>query len=34
MPKEGSSEIIGERNSIYSTDMKYLFNKIFPPLKK
>ena len=34
MPKAGSSGIIVERNSMYLTDMKYQFNKIFPVLKK
>ena len=30
MPKEGSSGVIGERNSMRSTDMKYQFNMIVP----
>ena len=34
MPKEGSSGVIRERNSMWSPDMKYQFNKIFSPLIK
>ena len=29
-PKKGISGVIGERNSMQSTDMKHQFNKIFP----
>ena len=29
MPKEGSSWVMGETESMQSTDMKYQFNKIF-----
>ena len=34
MPKEGSNGVIGERNSMESTDVKYQFNKILPLLRK
>ena len=34
MPKEASSEVIGERSSMESADMKYQSNKIFPLLIK
>ena len=34
MSKERSSGVIGERNSMLSTDMKYQFNNIFPLLIK
>ena len=29
MPKEGSNGVIGKKNSMQSTDMKYQFNKIY-----
>ena len=34
IPKEGSSGVLGERNFMQSSDMKYQFNKNFPPLIK
>ena len=34
MSKEESSGVIGERNSIWSTEMKYHFNQIFSLLIK
>ena len=34
IPKEGSSEVIGERNPMQQTDIKYQFNKTFPLLIK
>ena len=34
MPKKRSSGVIGKRNYLLSTDMKYQFNKIFPLLIK
>ena len=34
MSKEGSSGVIGERNSMQSTGMKYQFYKTFPLLIK
>ena len=34
IPKEGSSEVVGERNPMQQTDIKYQFNKTFPLLIK
>ena len=34
MPKEKSSGVTGEKYTIYSSDMKHQFNKIFSPLIK